>query len=157
MEQMTRELEALRREVRGVEVHDVESGVSRVERGEAEPPAEKVRREQDARVRVCGMLQARLVAVKKEAVKAEERRESTVTALSLHRGERVKLGHCVSAWKREIDTRALWPREVHVSGMYVQSARQRVGRAACLFRSLIELLSSASLLSLSCIAAAMVR
>ena len=77
VEQMARELEALRREVRGVEVHDVEAGVSRVEeRGEEEPPAKRVRREQDARARVCGMLQARLVAVKEEAVEAEERRES---------------------------------------------------------------------------------
>ena len=67
-ERVEAELEALRREVRGVEVHDVEAGVSRVEeRGEEEPAAKRVRREQDARARVCGMLQARLVAVKKEA------------------------------------------------------------------------------------------
>ena len=38
--------------VRGVEVHDVEAGVSMVEeRGEEEPPAKRVRREQDARAR----------------------------------------------------------------------------------------------------------
>jgi hypothetical protein len=75
--QMAKELEELRREVRGVEVHDVEAGVSRVEeRGEQEPPAKRVRLEQDARARVCGMYAARLVAVKKEAVEAEERRES---------------------------------------------------------------------------------
>ena len=71
--------QALRREVRGVEVHDVEAGVSRVEdRGEEEPAAKRVRREQDARARVCGMYAARLVAVKQEQVEEGARRQAAL-------------------------------------------------------------------------------
>ena len=62
-----RELAGLRLQVRGVEVHDVDGGVSAVEeRGDAEPPAKRVRREQDARTRVCEMYQDRLVEGKTE-------------------------------------------------------------------------------------------
>ena len=74
-----RELAALRLQVRGVEVYDVDAGGSRVEeRADAEPPAERVRREQDARMRVCEMYQARLVEVKKEHEEEGERRESAM-------------------------------------------------------------------------------
>jgi len=71
--------QALRREVRGVEVHDVEAGVSTVEeRREEEPPAKRVRREQNARARVCGMYAARLVAVKQEQVEEGARRQAAL-------------------------------------------------------------------------------
>ena len=64
-------------EVHDVEVHDVDEGVGLVEeRSDAEPPAKRVRREQDARTRACEMYQARLVEVKKEHEEERERRES---------------------------------------------------------------------------------
>jgi hypothetical protein len=79
MQTMARELAALRREVRGVEVHDVEAGVIRVEeRGDQEPPAKRVRREQDARKSLCQVYQARLVEVKKEHKEEGERRQSAM-------------------------------------------------------------------------------
>ena len=78
-ESKDRELAALRLQVRGVEVHDVDAGVRLIEdRGDAEPPAKRVRREQDARMRVCEMYQARLVEVKKEREEEGERRQSTM-------------------------------------------------------------------------------
>ena len=60
-------------------MHDVDGGVSAVEeRGDAEPPAKRVRREQDARTRVCEMYQDRLVEVKKEHEEEGERRQSAM-------------------------------------------------------------------------------
>jgi hypothetical protein len=74
-ESKDRELAALRLQVRGVEVHDVDAGVGLIEeRGDAEPPAKRARREQDAHTRV----QARLVEVKKEREEEGERRQSTM-------------------------------------------------------------------------------
>ena len=78
-EDKDRELEALRRQVRGVEVHDVDAGVSTVEeRGDAEPPAKRVRREQDAGARVSKMYMDRLVQVKKEQVEEGARRQAAL-------------------------------------------------------------------------------
>ena len=65
---------ALRLEVRGVKVFDVDSGAWAMEERDFELSAKRVRREQDARTRVCEMYQARLVKVKKE----HERRESAM-------------------------------------------------------------------------------
>ena len=74
-ESKDRELAALRLQVRGVEVHDVDAGVRLIEeRGDAEPPAKRARREQDGHTRV----QARLVEVKKEREEEGERRQSTM-------------------------------------------------------------------------------
>jgi len=77
LESKDRELAALRLQVRGLEVYDVDAWGSRVEeRSDVEPPAERVRREQDVRMRECEMYQARLVEVKKEHEQEGERRQS---------------------------------------------------------------------------------
>ena len=66
-----KEIARLRREVYGVEVHDVDWGVTRlVEVGAAgvEPALKRMRRDQEAGARVAAALQTRLVEVKKEQV-----------------------------------------------------------------------------------------
>jgi hypothetical protein len=72
------ENERLRREVFGVEVHDVDGGVTRVvEVGEegTEPVLARMQRDQVAGARVAEVLQVRLVEVKKEKTEAEEELE----------------------------------------------------------------------------------
>jgi hypothetical protein len=73
------EIVRLRREVYGVEVYDVDEGVTRVgevgkageggrREGEGEPALKRMRRDQEAGARVAAALQTRLVEVKKEQV-----------------------------------------------------------------------------------------
>jgi hypothetical protein len=73
------EIARLRRLAYGVEVLDVDAGVTRVveEAGAgAEPPLKRMRLEQAAGARVVGALQERLVAVKKEEVEGRATRHS---------------------------------------------------------------------------------
>jgi len=63
------EIQRLRRERNGVEVYDVDTGVSEVvERNDTELPATRVRQEQAVTTSVSQVLQKRLVEVKKEKV-----------------------------------------------------------------------------------------
>ena len=78
------EIAKMREVAYGVEVHDVDAGVTRIEmkqQGDIEPPAERVRREQDARARVSEMYQQQLVEVKKEAAAQEERQASALRSV----------------------------------------------------------------------------
>jgi hypothetical protein len=77
------EIARLRRLAYGVEVLDVDAGVTRVveEAGAgAEPPLKRMRLEQAAGARVVGALQERLVAVKKEQVEERATRHSELRA-----------------------------------------------------------------------------
>jgi hypothetical protein len=77
------EIASLRRLAYGVEVLDVDAGVTRVveEAGAgAEPPLKRMRLEQAAGARVVGALQERLVAVKKEQVEERATRHSELRA-----------------------------------------------------------------------------
>ena len=65
--ELTREIQQLRRERNGVEVYDVDAGVSDVvERNDTELPAKRVRREQAVTASEFQALHQRLVEVKKE-------------------------------------------------------------------------------------------
>ena len=77
------EIARLRRLAYGVEVLDVDAGVTRVveEAGAgAEPPLKRMRLEQAASERLLGALQERLVAVKKEQVEERATRHSELRA-----------------------------------------------------------------------------
>ena len=77
------EIARLRRLAYGVEVLDVDAGVTRMveEAGAgAEPPLKRMRLEQAAGARVVGALQERLVAVKKEQVEERAMRRSELRA-----------------------------------------------------------------------------
>ena len=134
VEKYEQELVALRLQVRGVEVFDVDSGVWGMEElSDAEPPAKRVRREQDARRRVCQMYQTRLVEVKKEHKEGEERRQSAMKS-AIDTKVKEKLAEVAEAFECACCFETLGERSV----AFLPCGHTYCNRASCLSAQAVE-------------------